>query len=169
MTKNTEEIDPESPKAVKARLKARALRDYKSGQSLEEIGIRYGFAPSTISCWAARAGVARRIQGCRLKEWPDEIDIAIVNEVRRVVDGEPTLADIGQHWGMSRANVHRIYRRWKDWKPRSPFKAGDVIRFMKRDYIVVEPGLFSGIVRDMETGAEIKIQWRVSGKLAVKL
>lgn len=169
MTTKTVEIDPESPKAVKARTKAKALRDYRNGDSLEEIGIRYGFAPATISCWAARAGIERRPQGCRKKDWPDEIDIAVVNAVRQVVDGKPTLAQIGDRWRMSRANVHRIYHRWKNWKPHSPFKAGDTIRFMKRDYEVLEPEPFRGKVRDLKTGEELVIQWRVDGRMAVKL
>ena len=169
MTKPVAEIDPESPKAIKARTKAKALRDYKLGHSLEEIGIRYGFAPATISCWAARAGIARRPQGCRKKDWPDEIDIAVVNAVKQVVDGKPTLAEIGDRWRMSRANVHRIYHRWKNWKSRNPFKVGEIIRFMKRDYEVLEPAPFRGKVRDLRTNEKLAIHWRCDGRWAVKL
>lgn len=62
-------------------------------------------------------------QGCRVKTRPSERDIEIVRVVKAVVDGKPTLAEIGKRWGTSRANVHRIFHTWKDWKPNGAIPA----------------------------------------------
>jgi len=158
-----------STKEKRAKLKAKALRDYRQGDPLKVIAIRYGCSKASISLWAQSAGLKRRKQGCRLKDWPDDTDLDIVEAVRAVRDGKPTLAEIGARWHMSRANVHRIYHRWKDWKPTIQFKPGDQVRFMRRDYEVIAPGPFEGKVRDLKTGEERVIRWRMDANFAVKL
>lgn len=156
-------------KEERAKVKAKALRDYRRGEPLKVIAIRYGCSPASISLWAQSAGLERRQQGCRLKDWPDDTDLEIVEAVRAVRDGKPTLTEIGERWHMSRANVHRIYHRWKDWKPSVQFKPGDKVRFMRRDYEVLEPRAFDGKVRDLKTGQESVIRWRADDNFAVKL
>lgn len=154
-------------------MKAQALEEYRRGERLKVIAIRYRVSAATVSLWAAGAGLARRRRGCRIKVRPDARDLEIVNAVRAVVDGKPTLAEIGKRWGwhfyMSRANVHRIYHKWKDWKPTMPFQAGDIIRFKHRVYRVVEPGVFDGKVRVLRTGQESTIPWKTGEHIAVKL
>lgn len=156
-------------KQDKARVKAKAIRDYKRGETLRAIAVRYGVSTGTVSLWAQGAGLERRQQGCRAKIFPNEADIQIVNAVKAVQNGKPTLAEIGHHWQMSRANVHRIYHRWKDWQPVVPFAVGDKIRFMGRDYEVKIPDVFRGIVRDLRTGVEQTLDWKKDDQVAVKL
>lgn len=156
-------------KKAKLRIKQKALRDYDRNDPLREIAIRYGVTEGTISIWAKEAGRTRRHRGCRKKEWPDESHISITEAVRAIRDGKPTLDEIGAHWQMTRAGVHRIYHKWKNWKPRVPFKKGDKIRILNRDYEVLCPGVFGGDVRDLKTGVETKITWKVDGQFAVKL
>jgi hypothetical protein len=155
-------------KQERAKLRVKALRDYRRGEPLRMIAIRYGVSVGTVSLWAMAAGIARRPQGCRTKDFPDEADINIVNAVRAVRDGRPTLAEIGLRWQMSRANVHRIYHRWKNWEPVVPFKVGDTVRFMGLDYEVVDPGVFEGKVRSLKTGEESKISWKLKVKIGKK-
>ena len=157
-------------KEEKNKVKVKALRDYRRGEPLKVIAIRYGFSPATISLWAKGSGIKRRKQGCRIKLWPSEVDLQIVEEVRAVVDGKPTLEEIGDRWQMSRANVHRIFHTWKDWTPPSTdFAPGDRVRFLRRDYEVVQAGPMEGIVRDLKTGRESKLRWRSTKGLVVKL
>jgi transposase len=165
--------DTNMTRLMKAQVKAKALEDYRRGDPLKAIAIRYGVSVATVSLWAKAAGLERRRQGCRFKLRPEERDMEIVNAVRAVVDGKPTMAEIGRRWGwhlyMSRSNVHRIYHKWKDWKPTVPFESGDIIRFKHRDYEVVEPGVFEGKVRSLRTGRESTIPWKEGEHIAVKL
>jgi hypothetical protein len=153
------------------KVKVKALRDYRRNEPLKVIAIRYGYSPATISLWAKAAGIKRRTQGCRIKHWPSETDMQIVEEVRAVRDGRPTLEEIGKRWNMSRANVHRIFHTWKDWHPPShDFAPGDRVRFLRRDYEVVTAGPIEGVVRDLKTGRERNLRWRSDARgLVVKL
>lgn len=148
-------------KQLRQSIKQKALRDYDRGERLEDIAIRYRISPCNVSLWAKAAGRPRRQQGCRTKQWPGPTDIEIVKAVRNIVGGQPTLADIGRSigGGMTRAGVHRIYQRWKDWKPHLPFTKGDRIRHMERDYEVIKPNIFEGRVRDLKTGEEKTMFW----------
>lgn len=101
-------------------VKAKALDEYRRGDVLALIAARHGVSVATISLWALSAGLERRKQGCRKKTRPSDRDILIVNAVRAVVDGKPTLAEIGKRWNTSRGNVHRIYHKWKNWTPDAP-------------------------------------------------
>ena len=149
--------------------KAKALMDYRRNDPLKVIAIRYGYSVASVSLWAKSAGLERRRQGCRIKDWPRDIDLKIVDEVRAVVDGTPTLAEIGKRWHMSRSNIHRIYKTWKHWTPKVPFKPGDIIRFERRDYRVIEPGVLEGKVRSLETDQESIIHWGPDGHAVVTL
>lgn len=156
--------------------KRKALRDYKRGDKLREIAVRYGTSTTAVSLWAKEAKLPRRERGCRPKIWPDEEDINITNAVRAVVNGKPTLEEIGKQFGnRSRAGIHRIYTRWKNWKPRAPYRTGDIIRLRNRDYEVITARVFDGDVRDLETGEIfVKMPWKYKAKLgqtdqAVKL
>jgi hypothetical protein len=104
-------------KQERKQVKREALREYRRGDLLKTTAERHKISTATISLWAAKDGQARRQQGCRVKTSPSERDIEIVKAVKAVVDGKPTLAEIGKPWGTSRANVHRIFHTWKDWKP----------------------------------------------------
>jgi len=155
-------------------VKAKVLAEYRQGYPLKEIAIRYGVPKATVSLWAAQAGIKRRSQGCRNKLRPEERDVQILEAVRAVVNGKPTLEEIGKRFPtrngpMSRANVSRIYNTWKDWVPTKPFEPGDVVRFRGRDYEVVEPGVFEGKVRDQVTGQEVNIHWKEGDDIAVMI
>ncbi len=157
-------------KEEKNRVKAKVLREYARNEPLKAIAIRYGIAPSTISLWAKAAGLKRRVQGCRIKRWPSDVDMAVIAEVRANANGKVTLAEIGRHWNMSRANVHRIYRTWKDRElPASDFAPGDTVRLLDRDYEVVEAGALEGVVRDLKTGQVSSLRWRSPRGPVVKL
>lgn len=153
------------------KVKAKVLQDYRRNEPLKVIAIRYGYSPSTISLWAKAAGIKRRTRGCRIKYWPSEADMLIIDEVRAIRDGKPTLTEIGKRWGMSKANVHRIYRTWKDWVPPSmDFVPGDRVRFLCRDHEVVSADPIKGVVRDLKTGEERSLRWRCDARdLVVKL
>ena len=151
-------------------LKRKALRDYKRGDLLRAISVRYGKSIPTISSWAREAGLTRRQQGCKIKKWPEPRDLRIVGAVNAVVMGKPTLEEIGRtEGGLTRAGVHRIYRKWKGWKPRPPFEAGDTVRFAGCDYRVLEPDIFNGKVKDVTTGKEVVIPWKLGEDFAVKI
>lgn len=146
---------------ARARIKAKALADYQRGDTLREIAVRYNTSTTAVSLWAKEAKLPRRERGCRTKEWPDEEDIAIVKAVKAVVDGKPTLEEIGSRFGnKSRAGIHRIYTCWKDWRPRMPYKKGDRVRLKGRDYVVLKPGVFRGEVRDVKTAERRTLQWK---------
>jgi hypothetical protein len=150
-------------------VKAKALAEYVGGDRLNEIAIRYGISTTAISLWAKKAGLERRRQGCRVKVWPEPREMEIVAAVKAVSNGKPTLEQIGKPWKLSRAAVHRIYRKWRDWEPPVKFQRGDRIRFGRRDYEVVQPGRLQGKVRDLKANIEITIDWHTKGQTAVKL
>lgn len=146
---------------ARERIKVKALSDYRNGHKLREIAIRYGTSTTAVSLWAKEARLPRRDRGCRPKVWPDEEDIEIVKAVKAVVDGKPTLDEIGVQFGnKSRAGIHRIWKRWKDWKPTMPYKKGDRIRIKSHDYVVTKPGVFWGEVEDVCTGERITLPWK---------
>jgi hypothetical protein len=141
-------------------VRSEALRDYRRGDRLQDIALRYGTSTTAISLWAMRAGLPRRKRGCRPKDWPDREDIQIVQAVRNAIDGRPTLEEIGAKFGnKSRAGIHRIYTKWKDWKPRCPFKKGEVLRYQGRHWEVIKPGLFGGTVQNVETREKGYLAW----------
>lgn len=152
-----------------AQIKKQALRAYRANESLRVIAARAGKSIPTISSWALAAGYARRKQGCRVKRWPEPRDMRIVAAVRAVVNGSPTLEEIGRsEGGITRAGVHRVYRKWKDWKPVAPFAAGDQVRFAGREYRVIRPDIFEGLVHDLENGVDVTIPWKLGEDFAVK-
>jgi len=167
--------DMNMTKDERAKVKAKALRDYRRKEPLKVIAIRYAVSSATISLWAAQAKLKRRQQGCRKKTEPDERDIDIVQAVRAIRGGRPTLAEIGHPWPtrsshhMSRANVHRIFQRWKNWVPEIPFVKGDKVRYIRRDYEVLEARAFDGDVRNLKTGVISTIPWKQEGHITVKL
>jgi hypothetical protein len=169
MNQRNNNEDMKMRKQKRAKLKAQALEDYRRGDPLKVIAIRYRVSIATVSLWAAGAGLARRRRGPRIKVRPDARDLEIVNAVRAVVDGKPTLAEIGKRWGTTRANVHRIFHTWKNWEPTVPFTPGDIVRFQRRDFEVVEPGVFGGKVRSLRTGQKSTIPWKAGEHIAVKL
>lgn len=151
-------------------LKEKALKDYRSGAPLKNIAVRHGLLVGTISLWAKKAGLTRRSRGTRLKTFPSKQDMDIVAEVKAALGGVPTLAKIGSNYGYSRSAVHRIYHKWKNWKPVIPFKPGDRVRFEGCDYRVVTPRVFDGEVQDLKTGRILDIPWRKNNVVfAVKL
>ncbi len=157
-----------TPREATDRIRTKALRDYRRGDRLRDIAVRYGKSPTAISLWAKKAGLERRQQGCTIKKWPDASDIDIVNAVKAAKqnDNQPTLEEIGERFGhLSRAGVHRIFMKWKNWKPRIPFKPGDQIRLDGHDYLVLVPGVFTGKVRDMKTQEEQDISWTHEQKM----
>jgi len=50
-----------------------------------------------------------------------------------------------------------------------PFPKGSVIRYGKHDYEVVEPGLFAGLVRGIDTGRTREVEWVTTTTQAVLL
>lgn len=154
-----------------------ALEQFVAGQRLEDIAIRCKVTVGAVSCWAKRANLPPRVQGRTSKDRPDALDMEIVRSVRTVVDGAPTLTEIGDKHGVTRAAVHRIWKRWKDWTPDVPFAAGDKVRLkdvteagvVYTDYEVVEPKEFTGRVRDVVTGTETVVSWKVGNSRVVKL
>ena len=161
-------------KIERAKVKAKALRDYRRKDPLKVIAIRYGISTSTVSLWAAQAKLKRRPQGCRHKTEPNARDILIVEAVRAIVNGKPTLEQIGKlfvtrNGAMSRANVHRIYHTWKDWVPTVPFSVGDKVRLKGTDYEVIEPHPFDGLVKNLKTGETLTIGWKLDDAITVKL
>ncbi len=154
-------IKPRMTREALARKKVKALADYKRGDPLWEIAIRYDTSTTAVSLWAKQAKLPRRDQGCRRKDWPEEEDIDIVNAVKAVKEGKPTLEEIGQMFGgKSKANIHRIYTKWKNWKPTIPYKKGDRLRFGTKDVIVIKPDVFHGEVQDTKTGERTTICWK---------
>ena len=142
-------------------IKAKALADYRHGDKLREIAVRYGTSTTAVSLWAKNAKLARRTRGCREKEWPDEEDIKIVRAVKAVVNGSPTLKEIGARFGhRSRAGIHRIFKKWKDWQPAFRYQKGDRLRIDDEDYIVLKPGVFKGLVKNVNTGEKLRMPWK---------
>jgi transposase len=149
-------------------VRERAVADFRRGDPLKDIAVRYGVSEGSVSLWAKAAGL-RRKQGCRIKERPSTRDWDILQAVRAVVDGVPTLDEIGKRFGMTRAGVHRIYRRWKHWKPVPPFRKGAIVRYNGDDYEVLDPDLFTGTVRSVATGEVTTIEWKVPDRYAVQI
>jgi hypothetical protein len=133
------------------------------------IAIRYRITEGTVSIWAKKAGLPRRRRGTRHKLTPSPKDMVIVAEVSNLDDDRLTLEEIGAKYGYTRAGIHRIYHKWKWWKPVVPFGVGEVIRYRNRDYQVVEARVFDGVVRDLRTGQEETISWRSGPHIAVRL
>jgi transposase len=157
-----------------------AVHDYERGDPIDDIAMRYDVTIGTVSTWAKKAELKRRAQGCTIKERPSPRELEIVEAVRaaRERGGDPTLLEIGQMYGVkTRAGVHRIYHRWKHWRPVSPFKRGDRVRWkgvengkvVVHDYEVVKPDIFQGKVRDLKTGRVTQISWHIGRNRAVKL
>lgn len=147
--------------------KVQALTDYRSGMRLREIAARHGVHTSTISVWAKEAGLARRSQGCREKMAPSVRDAQIVADLRN--DANLPMEAVGDRYGISRARVHRIYHKWKDWKPAPPYKVGDKVRFMGQDYLIISAGVHEGKVRHLRTNKVTTISWHVGEERAVKI
>lgn len=153
-----------------AEIKQKAVRDYRRGERLEDIAVRYGISFGTVSIWARQAGIKKRRQGCTIKKRPSPRELEIVAAVRGMKDGKPTIKEIGQRYAIeTRAGIWRIFYKWKDWRPHIPFKKGDTVRFMGGDFEVLKPDVFDGKVRNLKTGQETIISWRVGKERAVKL
>jgi len=151
-------------------LQQKAVADYKKGDQLKHIAVRYNVSVGTVSLWAKKEGIARRRRGCRYKTMPSEHDMRIVAAVKAVVDGKPTLDELGSRFGYTRAGIHRIYSKWKDWTPSVPFKPGDILRFAGVDYKVLSAGVFDGRVQSIKTGKTTVIKWHRNKELfAVKI
>ncbi len=152
------------------KIQSLALEDYRQGDSLKNIAVRYRISIGTVSLWAKKAGLKRRSRGCRPKTRPSEQDLQIVAAVDAVEGGKPTLDEIGRKFGYTRAGIHRIYHRWKTWKPSAPFKVGERVRFAGRDYQILKAGVFGGRVLDLKHQTETTIKWwRDPRTFAVKL
>lgn len=157
---------------TEATKKEAALRDLENGGRLTDIAIRYGVSVSLVSVWREDAGMVQRKRGCPVKTTPSPIDLEIVKAVKAghaAPDGQPTVETVRRQFGFtSRSAVHRIYQKWKDWEPGPPpFAKGDTVRWMGRDYLVLEPDTFTGKVQDIKTGTHTIISWRLpygSGK-----
>ena len=148
----------------------KSVADYERGDQLKHIAVRYNVSVGTVSLWAKKAGLTRRKRGCRHKMTPSEADMRIVAAVKAVVEGKPTLDELGDRFGYTRAGIHRIYCKWKNWKPTIPFKPGDLIRFAGTDFEVVKANVFDGTVRSVKTGKTTRINWwRNKEFFAVKL
>lgn len=164
-------------RAVKPEIVKQALDQFSRGDRLEDIAIRFKVTGGAVSCWAKRAKLPARVQGRTNKQRPEALDFAVVEAVRAVVDGKPTLGEIGTLYGITRAAVHRIWKRWKDWVPDVPFAAGDKVRLKTEtekgtdytDYEVLEPKVFDGRVRNLETGEETTVSWKMITSHVVKL
>ncbi len=151
-------------------LQQKAVADYKRGDKLKHIAVRYDISVGTVSLWAKKAGIARRKRGCCHKTMPSDYDLQIVAAVNAVEEGKPTLDEIGNRFGYTRAGIHRIYHKWKNWTPSVPYKKGDLIRFAGTDYEIIEAGAFDGSVRSVKTGKTTVISWCKNRELfAVKL
>jgi hypothetical protein len=151
-------------------VKLKAINDFRRGDPLRDIAARYDISEGSVSLWAKAAGLPPRRQGCRRKTRPSRIDWEIVLAVRKVRNGKPKLEEIGQRFGgMTRAGVHRIYQKWKNWDPTPPFDKGDVVRFRSSDYRVVKPGLFAGTVISLKTGKQTELEWVQKPHYAVKI
>jgi len=161
-------------KLQKAILKPKVAEEYESGEKLKTIALRYGISIATASLWGRSSAPRklRRGQGCTFKTYPSSADIQIRDAVAAVVDGKPTLAEIGAAWKMSRANVHRIAKKWRKWKPKPKFKDGDVIKHVKFGSMpleVLESGPFKGTVRNLQTQEVTELEWFDQAGDAVKI
>jgi transposase len=153
-------------------IKKKAVMDFRRGDRVDDIAIRYGKTIGTISTWARKAGIKQRRQGCRVKELPNVLDLKIVQLVKNRVNGNPSFSKIGEPYGLKRQSVHRMYHRWKDWTKNGvaiPFRAGDKIRFGNEDYTVVKADVLCGAVKDSAGNLISKFYWNHDGKHAVKL
>jgi transposase len=149
-----------------------ALADYVKGDLLRDIALRYDVSIGTVSLWAHKAGEARRTQGCRIKDIPSEFEMEIVAACRASKNGHPSYREIGVPYHYGRASVHRIFQKWKHWRPRVPFKAGQKIRWCYlewgtreprfKDLLVLTPGVFDGLCRDLQNGQETIYKWWVN-------
>ena len=149
--------------------KQKVVRDFKRGDLVTDIAARYGVTIGTVSVWARANGARMRQQGRRAKTVPSVRDLAIIRRYRHRLHGRPTLEDIGLAYGLTRAGVHRIWKKWKACKLRAPFAPENMVRFMGKDYKVIDPGVFDGVVLDMKTGQRTRISWQVGVHRAVLL
>jgi hypothetical protein len=151
-------------------LQHKAISDYKRGDHLKHIAVRYCISVGTVSLWAKKAGLARRKRGRRHEAVPSDQALQIVAAVNAVVDGSPTLDELGRKFGYTRAGIHRIYHKWKNYVPKAPFEVGDIIRFAGVDFKVLTAGVHGGQVRALKTGKVTCINWWKNKSLfAVKL
>jgi transposase-like protein len=148
--------------SVSDKVVAQALRDYaKNNESTAAIAHRVGVAKSTISTWASRARLSRRSPGRRSATEPGPIH----KEILRKRADNITMEVIARQMGMTKQNVHRICKRWKDFAPppTSPFKEGDKIKQGRDLYLVIKAGPFSGVVRSLRTGVLINaFRWNLT-------
>jgi len=139
-----------------------ALADYKANRkTTKQIAAEKGVSKSTISVWARKARLSKRAKGRRPYTEPSVAHRKILSLVERM-----PMEQVGLKLGMTKQNVHRVCKRWKDHVPakKPPFEEGDAIKWNGQYYIVIQAGITSGIVRDAKGAILRNFHWRMTGK-----
>lgn len=145
----------------------KALADYQASVPLKSIAERFNVSPATLTVWAKKAGIPLRGRGRNPHTAPNARIAAILEMAKRV-----PLDEAGKQFGITKQRVSYIVKRWSEKKPpgASPFKKGDTIVWRDKYYHVIEPGIESGAVKELNTGRTIlNFNWNSGGKPAVKV
>ena len=127
-----------------------ALRQYKEGKlTTTEIAEKYGVCAATLTVWATKAGFDLRKRGRRTLLAPT----ARHRDIMKLV-GKVSLTEIAKRFGLHKQHVHRIIKRWSDWKPpkKAPYSPGDIILFNGRRLQVLSSNAACGTLRDVKDG-----------------
>lgn len=145
---------------------ADALKEYVNTDTPTiEIAERYKVSPSTLTVWAKKAGIKLRGRGRDKMRQPDARTREILETAETL-----TLDETGKRFGISKARVGKIVKRWANWKrpEQSPFIPDEVILWKNKVYTVVEGGPLFGKVRD-EKGVTIhNFYWNMHGSIATR-
>lgn len=149
-----------------------ALSDYVNHPELftKDIAEKYGISTATLTVWAAHAGITLRSRGLHKQDMPTVRQRQIL-EMAALYSYEK----VGEHFGISKARVGAVVKRWKGWKIPlvPPFKTGDILLWRnkrrKERLTVIDAGLLWGTVKDASGRILRAFTWNTKGRLPNKI
>lgn len=139
-----------------------ALRDYKARElTTHEIAEKHGICAATLTVWARQAGLKLRTRGRRRLTEPTPMHRLILSQAQH-----QRYDQIGRKLGLHKQAVHRIVKRWADWKPgpESEFKVGDVLLWKGTKLKVLASDTETGILEDEKGVLYMEFPWAGSAK-----
>jgi len=149
-----------------------ALSDYVNQPNLftKDIAEKYGVSTATLTVWATNAGIALRSRGLHKLDVPTARQRQIL-ELAAIYSYEK----VGKRFGISKARVGAIVKRWKGWKVliEPPFKPGDILLWRnkrkKERLTVIDAGITHGTLLDSKGRTLRAFTWNTGGRLPKKI
>jgi len=142
--------------------------DYqKRDMTSEEIGVKHGVSPATLTVWAKSESIPLRNRGRKKQDRPTPRQLEIIK-----LASIYTYSQVGERFGgMSKQSIHRIVKRWRRWmQPKqAPFVPGDMLVWNGKKFTVVEANVREGTLEDARGKRYRNFMWNGGGRIPRKI